>query len=386
MTTQSLRGMANHGPMHWRGDRTGGNDNPSAQPDSGTFDEVAGFKKFLGAFPNLLGRDRPIDDSDMAKFATFILQVTYPPNPIRMLNNHLTPSQQAGRDFFFNNVSDASMKGTCESCHRLDSHANEAQGVAAPGFFGTDGRYTFDGGTEGFKTPHLRNEYQKVGMFGMPDNPTNPGSDAFLGDQVRGFGFNHDGSIPTVFRFNSFTSPAGFQQTPLTPGGFLPGPAGELQKKQVEDYFLAFDSNLAPIVGQQTTLTRDNGSAVGARIDLLIDRARSGECDLVVKSGSNHGEKGYLYDVASGRFLGNRKCDAPVSDTSLRQRAVQKDGELTYTCTPPGSGVRIGIDRDGDGILDGDEDDDGSDSADAASTVRTSGHGSCSVAAGTGAH
>ena len=25
MTTQTLRGMANHGPMHWRGDRTGGN-------------------------------------------------------------------------------------------------------------------------------------------------------------------------------------------------------------------------------------------------------------------------------------------------------------------------------------------------------------------------
>ena len=32
MTTQSLRGMANHGPMHWRGDRTGGLDAPSAQP------------------------------------------------------------------------------------------------------------------------------------------------------------------------------------------------------------------------------------------------------------------------------------------------------------------------------------------------------------------
>jgi len=361
MTTQSLRGMANHGPMHWRGDRTGGNDTPSAQPDSGTFDEVAGFKKFLGAFPNLLGRNTPINDSDMDKFAAFILQVTYPPNPIRMLSNHLTPDQQAGRDFFFNNVSDASVKGTCESCHRLDPHANEGPGVTAPGFFGTDGRYTFDGGTEGFKTPHLRNEYQKVGMFGMPDNPTNPGSDAFLGDQVRGFGFNHDGSIPTVFRFNSFTSPAGFQQGPLTPGGFPPGPEGEKQKSQVEDYLLAFDSNLAPIVGQQTTLTGDNGAAVGARIDLLIDRARAGECDLVVKGGNNHGEKGYLYDVASALFFGNRKSDAPISDASLRQRAAQKDGELTYTCTPPGSGVRLGIDRDEDGVLDGDEADDDDD-------------------------
>src|SRR5262249_8846373 len=37
MTTQSLRGMQNHGPMHWRGDRTGAYAAPSAQPDSGSF-------------------------------------------------------------------------------------------------------------------------------------------------------------------------------------------------------------------------------------------------------------------------------------------------------------------------------------------------------------
>jgi hypothetical protein len=191
-----------------------------------------------------------------------------------------------------------------------------------------------------------------------------------MGDQVRGFGFNHDGSIPTIFRFNSFTSNgAGFDQSPATPGGFLPGPAGDLQKRQVEDFLLAFDSNLAPIVGQQTTLTEDNGAVVGERIDLLIDRARAGECDLVVKGEDNHGEKGYLYDVASGRFLGNRSSDAPISDASLRQRALQKGGELTYTCTPPGSGVRVGIDRNENGILDGDEYDAGNGSQGAASII-----------------
>ena len=370
MTTQSLRGMANHGPMHWRGDRTGGNDEASAQPDQGTFDEVAAFKKFLGAFPGLLGRDEPIDDEAMAAFAAFILQVTYPPNPVRRLDNELTPDQQAGLDFFMNNVSDFTNQGTCVSCHVTDRTANAEHGVAAPGFFGTDGRYTFDGGTEGVKTPHLRNMYQKVGMFGMPSSPVIPTSDAFLGDQVRGFGFNHDGSIATMFDFISITSDgAGFNQSPTTPGGFLPGPAGELQKRQVEDFQLAFDSNLAPIVGQQTTLSRENGAVVGARIDLLIDRARAGECDLVVKGESIHGERGYLYDVGSDLFIGNRSSEAPVSDAGLRQRAAQKGGELTYTCTPPGSGVRVGIDRDEDGVLDGDEKDAKSNPA-ATSTIR----------------
>ena len=47
-----------------------------------------------------------------------------------------------------NNVSDLANRGACASCHVIDRHANEAQGVAAPGFFGTDGRYTFDGGVE----------------------------------------------------------------------------------------------------------------------------------------------------------------------------------------------------------------------------------------------
>jgi hypothetical protein len=288
-----------------------------------------------------------------------------------------------------NNVSDFSNRGTCESCHKLDRHANEDQGVAAPGFFGTDGRYTFDAGTEGFKTPHLRNAYQKVGMFGMPNSPLIPTSDAFLGDQVRGFGFNHDGSIPTVFNFVSITSDlGGFNQSPLTPGGFLPGPAGELQKRQIEDFQLAFDSNLAPIVGQQATLTNGNATVAGARIDLLIERAQAGECDLVAKSGSDHSEKGYLYDPGAGVFIGNRVCDAPLSDASLRQRAGQKGGELTYTCTPPGSGVRVGIDRDEDGVLDGDEVDAGSDPANAASAAHAGGGGNaataCAVAAAAG--
>ncbi|WP_437601765.1 hypothetical protein WMF28_09220 [Sorangium sp. So ce590] len=368
MTTQSLRGMANHGPMHWRGDRTAGAEEPSAHPDSGTFDEVAAFKKFQAAFPDLLGRSEFIPDADMQAFADFILQVTYPPNPIRALENSLTPEQQAGRDFFFNNVSDFSEEGTCVSCHVLDPHANEELGVAAPGFFGGDGRYTFDLETEAFKSPHFRNLYQKVGMFGMANNELFPGSDDFMGDQVRGFGFNNEGGVPTLFRFVSSATPdMGFNQSPLTPGGFPPGPEGDVMKRELEQFLLAFDSNLAPIVGQQVTLTKQNAAAAGPRIDLLRARADAGECDLVVKGLHSHEVEGFLY-VGSGLFVGNRLCDPPITGAALRHRASRKRGELTYTCAPPGSGERIGLDRDGDGFRDGDEADEGSDPADPSST------------------
>src|SRR4029078_13227539 len=78
MTTQSLRGMANHGPMHWRGDRTGGNDAPTLEPDSGAYDEHAAFMKFNPAFMGLVGRSAPISTDDMSAFADFMLSVAYP--------------------------------------------------------------------------------------------------------------------------------------------------------------------------------------------------------------------------------------------------------------------------------------------------------------------
>ncbi|HEX3759353.1 MAG TPA: hypothetical protein VHW23_11630, partial [Kofleriaceae bacterium] len=241
MTTQSLRGLANHGPMHWRGDRTGGTDAsrlvvlPSAQPDTGTFDEQAAFKKFNVAFDNLNGRTTLLDDDQMQALTDFILQVTYPPNPIRNLDNSLTPDQQAGRDFFFSRTPDgqelvSDSVHNCNGCHVLDPTGNAQFGVARPGFFGTDGRYSFRAEPQFLKVPHLRNLYQKVGMFGLYGS-SNPGGtnllgsllgppyndNSFTGDQVRGFGFLHDGAIDTVFRFHSGTV---FSREPTNPGGF----------------------------------------------------------------------------------------------------------------------------------------------------------------------
>jgi DNA-binding beta-propeller fold protein YncE len=366
MVTQSLRGMANHGPMHWRGDRTGGNDAPSTQPDGGSFDEKAAFLKFRVGFTDLLGRSAFIPEADLAAFADFILQVTYPPNPIRNLDDSLTSDQQAGRDFFMDpHIVD--FTNACVDCHVLDRNANP--GTAAPGFFGTRGFLAFELDTQMTKVPHLRNAYQKVGMFGMAETTfVNNGNNDFTGDQVRGFGFLHDGSSDTAFRFIDMS---GFNQLPdVNPGGFPPGPAGVVLRRQVEAFVLAFDSNMYPIVGQQVTLTASNAALAGPRIDLLIARAGAGECDLVVKGQARGRESGFLYSGA-GTFLGDRRATRPISDARLRLTPVLPGGgELTYTCVPPGSGARIAIDRDGDGHLDGDEADAGSDPADPASVPR----------------
>jgi YVTN family beta-propeller protein len=335
MTTQSLRGMADHGPMHWRGDRTGGND-----PGGDALDEAQAFKKFDVAFEGLLGKASIIAPADMDRFTDFILQVMYPPNPIRPLDNSHSAAAAAGRTRYFGPVTDAF--ATCNGCHVLD---------AAQGFFGGDGQTTFENEPQMVKVPHLRNMYQKVGMFGMPAVPfLNPGNNGNLGDQVRGFGFLHDGSIDTQERFHRATV---FSNT-------------QLQAQQLEAFMFEFDSNLAPIVGQQITLTSTNSAVAGPRINLLLARDTANECEVTVK-GTIAGLQRGAVRLPSGLFQTDRASEPTLTDPQVRALAAVAGQELTYTCVPPGSGERIGVDRDGDGAFDRDEIDGGFDPADPAS-------------------
>jgi hypothetical protein len=326
MTTQTLRGMANHGPMHWRGDRTEGND-PGGDP----LDEDAAFKKFNPAFVGLIGNDAQLSTGDMQAFTDFILQVTPPPNPIRNLDDTLTAAQAAGEFDYFNTPIDGGAI-TCNGCHVLDP---------AQGFFGADGQSSFEGETQHFKIPHLRNMYEKVGMFGMPQVAFfNPGDASHQGAQIRGYGFTHDGAVDTLFRFHNAV--------------VFTFPGGDPQIRDMEQFMFAFDSNLKPIVGQQVTLTDTNAATVNGRINLLIARAAANDADVVVK-GTDTGEaRGWLL-LPSGNFQPDRAADPLLSDAQLRQLATTSGQELTYTAVPVGSGTRAGVDRDEDGDLDGDD-------------------------------
>ena len=292
MTTQSLRGMANHGPMHWRGDRTGGNDAPSAQPDSGTFDERAAFKKFnvgvrrpararRGRSPTRTWRRSPTSSSR---------------SPIRRTRSATSTTRsrrtsRPGATFFFDHTPDGprsrptrSTTATAATCSIRSGNAQF--GVrASPGFFGTDGRYSFEARDAALQDPappqpvpegrdvrdghHLRSgRYDRLAFRrscrALQRRRRSPG------DQVRGFGFLHDGATDTMFRFHRHDrlrtarrrSPdprtrAAFPSSPIRRSGTAQQQliANITLRRQVEAFMLAFDSNLAPIVGQQATLT-----------------------------------------------------------------------------------------------------------------------------------
>jgi predicted nucleic acid-binding Zn ribbon protein len=121
---------------------------------------------------------------------------------------------------------------------------------------------------------------------------------------------------------------------------------------------------MAPAVGQQITLDAESSAAVVSRLNLLRQRADAGECDLVAKTRTSDDEAGFLY-VGSGFFLTDRRGQPPITSAALQSLATEHP--VTYTCVPPGSGERIGVDRDGDGAWDGDERRAHSDPADPAS-------------------
>jgi hypothetical protein len=397
MTTQSLRGLDNHGSMHWRGDRNGAiqqDGTPfidpatsapvvSAQPDLGMFDEFKAFESFNVAFPGLVGRAEQLPASDMAAFTAFTLAISYPPNPIRALDNSLNPTEQAGHDIYFQtNASGGELPvdtlHNCNGCHVLNETANAGL-TDHPGFFGTDGKLSFENLTQNFKVAHLRNAYDKVGMFASAPDPNrtltpslafNPSIPA-----VSGFGYQPDGANGSV---EHHLTGQGMTRTPGNPGGIPtfrtnpetgqlePDPVGFTVRRQISSFLMAYPSNLRPIVGQQVTLRAGAPAAAHDRLALMQARAAVGDCDLVVKGRVSGKERGYV--LSGGAFVSDRSTEPPRTSAALLALIGGATEALTFTCVPPGSGFRIGIDRDADGYADGDELAAGSDPASADST------------------
>jgi mono/diheme cytochrome c family protein len=314
MSTQTLRGMAGNGPLHWRGDRTG----IVRQTIRGGLEtiEEASFKEFNGAFVSLLGREAPLAPEQMQAFTDFAMALAVPPNPIRALGNTLTPDEQAGRDIYMN-LNSITLLGSCNHCHTLN---------AAAGRFGTAGLMSFEGLriTENFKVPQLRNVYQKLGMFGF-----SLGTGAASGAQIRGFGVSHDGSIDTL---DSFFGDGVFN---------FPAPAATT-RAQVGAFVLAMDTDFAPIVGQQATWRPGASADADNQLTLLKQRAAISprrECDLVVRAGIDGSTRSGILQ-GDGSWL--MKSGETLTEAALKQLASASQ-PLTFTCAVPASGRRVAL-------------------------------------------
>ena len=311
MMTQSLRGLEGTGALHWRGDRFGRN---SPRPG----EDIASFMDFDRAFVDLMGAEQVPNAQEMEAFARFVHTIRYPPNPNEAPDRELNSAQQAGFRIFNGGIDIDRGLLSCNECHTPP--------------LGTNGLVNFEGADAGIdlKAAQLRNVYQKVGRFNRP------------GPQVSGFGLVHDGSIDTIINFLKLDV------------FHIPGKTAEERnrlRRELNAFVMAFHTGMAPAVGLQVTVQGATTSAQEDLLNLMIERAALGECDLTAFAREDASERGWLWQ--DGAFLADRRDAARADLDGLL--APRREIPVTFLCVPPGDGLRSALDRDLDGRFDSDE-------------------------------
>ena len=368
LLTQTLQDIIGKEPFHWRGDRDG-------------------IEDFNGTFETLLGDDEQLTTVEMQEFEDFLATIWLPPNPFRPLDNSLPTSLPLTGHYSTGTFSPAGtplpngnavngkaifrppnvqdFEGACSSCHALPTTLGSEFDVVAGEFVqtpkGSDGEghhalIMFQG--ELHKIPQLRTLYERVGF-----EATQPAC-------VSGFGFANNGMVDSLARFVSdpLFEISDVQQVAdlvaflLCISGELEPPGPPTITPWLEAPAAANNKVVHAAIGAQVTLASASPPpAALARLDLLEALAESGAIGLVA-----HGERTGLARGFAWRGPDLFQSDR-VTETFTRaqlQALAAAGSELTFTAVPRRSELRLGLDRDLDGLYDRDELDTGSDPAD----------------------
>jgi DNA-binding beta-propeller fold protein YncE len=296
MTTQTLRGLLDLAPYHWRGDH-------------------ANFAAFNTAFASLLGSSQ-LSTTDMNLYTNFINTVLFLPNPYENLDR-TPPTSLPGAlngnavngKATFDNVVETNFNGfllTCNACH-LESPSGPGSnlfvGAAFPPLV-----------PQPLKKPQLRNIYQKL-LF-------TPGS----GSTIDGFGMDHDGNVGaeenTTATFLKAATFSGYTAQ---------------QKADLDAYMLSFDTGTAPAVGYTRTLTTQNVTSTASQTDwsLLQNQAAIANIDLVVNGTLSGKVHGLLYQPSAGNYISNQGV---LYTKAQLQTLVLAGDTLTIMGVYPGTG------------------------------------------------
>ena len=305
MRTQTLKGLSNLAPLHWRADRSG-------------------FEAFNPAFDSLMGGPQ-LPAADMDAYRQFIETMQFPPNPNQKLDRTLPATlaggnPNAGLTTFLNEPYVLNI--TCNRCHVVNPGPGTNRSITSS---------TFLQEPQSMKVPQLRNMYKKI-FF----NDT-PGATS-----VDGFGFTHDGAFSSIFRF-------------LSTDVFVLIKNDTTRKTNLNSFLMCLDTGTAPAVGYSRTLTgaNVNDSVLNADWTLLQSQAAAGNIDLIAKGTIDGRRHGLLFQPASNTYSSDKTGLGPFSLAQLKTK-IQAGDTLTLLGVPPGSGTRMGIDRDLNGIFDGD--------------------------------
>jgi YVTN family beta-propeller protein len=309
MTTQTLRGLNGLDPFHWRGDRTN-------------------FTHFNVAFPGLMGSSA-LSSNDIAAYRDFINTITFEPNPNQNLNrtyptNFAGGDANAGRNaFMFTNYTGTGPTALqCNSCHTAPPGPGSDR-LIIPALALQE--------SQDFKVPQLRAIYQKLHFNNSAGSNT-----------IGGFGFTHDGTDPSI---QVFLSRPVFQNIRND----------TVIKDNLAAFVQCFDTGTAPAVGYTRTVRAANVSTASISNDwsLLEGQAALTNIDLIAKGTLNGVRHGLLYQPLLGTYRPDTTNLPAYARSELTSKILSGD-TLTIMGVPAGSGQRMGIDRDLNGLLDGD--------------------------------
>ncbi len=355
MKTQTLQDIIGKEPLHWRGDR-------------------AGIEHFNGAYISLNGDDETLTTEEMQQLKAYLATIHFPPNPYRNIDNSL-PTHVALDDFYgggrFDDKGVALPPGnaqrgldelfrpfdrgicggqtSCVTCHSLPSGVgmnatyDRRTNTYEPIPIGADGNahhllIQTDGSVQKtFKASQLRNLYDQTGY------------DLTQQRSLSGFGIQHDGAIPNLavyFESLAFTPDDTQDVADLVAlmlafsGGDFGAPVDDNEPPSTTP---SKDAHAA--VGQQVTITTPAGDS---RLDQLLSVAATGQVDLVAICG----QQGWSFEA--GSFQPDRAAAEKVSKGELLNLASD-ELPITFLALPSGVGQRYALDRDSDGLYDGDE-------------------------------
>jgi YVTN family beta-propeller protein len=296
MTTQTLRGLINMSPYHWRGDK------PS-------------FLFFDPAFAALMGGNQ-ISQADMVSFLTFANSIMFLPNPYQNLDRTLPTAlngrpgpglgtggnPQNGQSDFLLVPGTEPAGSTCTSCHTAPPGPGSNRSIQAA---------AHTAASQPLKVPQLRNMYEKE-LFNRS-----------AAQVIDGFGFNHDGQAGGLVAFLSDTGFRGYTQQ---------------QKDDIVAFMLCFDTGTAPAVGFTRTLTsvNVNNSTLQSNWSLLQSQAAAGNIDLIVRGTIQGQVHGLLYQPTSSNYL----SDSGTTYTQTQLQTFITNGDtMSVMGVYPGTGT-----------------------------------------------
>jgi len=360
MLTMTMQDVIGKEPLHWRGDR-------------------GGIEGFHPTYIGLQGRSASITAAEMASMKQFLATVVYPPNPFRREDNSLPtdlvlaghestgrfaaagtpmPNGNAQRGLeLFRTGRQSVTPGANDNCsvrHSLPTGFGPNASIIAidgvrlggtvfaPGPNGENHLAIVANGTvsdKPFKVASLRNLYERTG-FDMQSTRSRTG-----------FGFLHDGTVDSLARYMSLDAfvPRNDQDIADFVALLLAFSGSDLARANPQQGAPGPDSNdTHASAGRQATASAGDTAAAAA----LAALAASPRLELVARVPDGTRSIGWL-QRADGTFTSDTGANAAGIDASLASLAPAS--RATFTLVPEGTGERVALDRDGDGVRDGTE-------------------------------